>query len=116
MGHILKSGNIIIDKDTKFIKKLLVKNPISYSYPFYYDDNKFLIKIINVRKYKSIINGFVYEVDLNVNVKYSSFYSRYSYSKRRINSIIRRRNKSLILEELCYFNINDIYISKINYN
>jgi hypothetical protein len=118
MKHSRKEGKAIVDKDHKFVKKLLKKNPIIFEGHIRTNDDCF-VEITNIRKY---LNGwnygsnakFVYEVDVIVKVNPNSrpCYSRTHYKNRRIRSWAMEK---LFQEELCYFNIVDFCISKITY-
>lgn len=118
MEHSKKVDKAINDKNMKFVKKLLKKNPITFNGNIR-SSTDCVITITNVRKYKNLWsnkdnNKFVYEVDVIVNITYltPSYYS----NTRRLNQSVRSyRTESLIREELCYFNIEDICISKISY-
>lgn len=119
MTHKSKEGRAITDKDIKFIKKLLKKNPIIFEGMIHYKDDC-LVEITNIRKY---VNGwyygsnakFVYEVDVKVKKNDVSRWSKYqntNYKNRRIRSW---KMEQLFQDELCYFNIVDFCISKISY-
>lgn len=118
MKHPRKEGKTIVDKDHKFVRKLLKKNPINFEGYIRTRDDCF-VEITNIRKY---LNGwnygsnakFVYEVDVIVKVNPNSrpCYSRTHYKNRRIRSWAMEK---LFQEELCYFNIVDFCISKISY-
>lgn len=118
MNHSNKIGYVVTDKDTKFIKKLLVKNPILIDASIR-TKNDCNLMVSNVRKYNSKYkNGrckkFVYEVDVIIEIKKGP--SIYYQDKRRMNKNVRGyRNTQFVLDELCYFNIDDICISKITY-
>lgn len=121
MKHPRKEGKVIIDKDTKFIKKLLNKNPIIFDGKIH-EDKDCNIVITKIRKYKNTWcygenKKFVYEIDIKVVFNKESFLYRYWARETRRNN---RRMRSytmekLFTEELCYFNINDFCISKISY-
>ena len=119
MTHKSKEGRAITDKDIKFIKKLLKKNPIIFEGMIHYKDDC-LVEITNIRKYlNSWYYGanakFVYEVDVKVKKNDSSRWSKYqntNYKNRRIRSW--KMEKSF-QDELCYFNVVDFCISKISY-
>ena len=119
MTHKNKEGKAITDKDIKFIKKLLKKNPIVFEGNIHLRGDC-LVEITNIRKY---VNGwyyganakFVYEVDVKVKKIDSSRWSKYqntNYKNRRIRSWTMEK---LFQEELCYFNVVDFCISKISY-
>lgn len=118
MKHKFKIGNCIKDNDIKFIKKLIKKKPISFSGQFR-QDGDCIIKISNIRKYNKLdfrglwSKNFCYEVDLIIKTD-----ERYGYvtSSVRTNDRIRRyKNKQRVIEELSYFNIEDIQISKVTF-
>lgn len=119
MKHPRKEGRVISDKDTKFIKKLLKKNPIIFEGCIHIKDDC-LVEITNIRKYE---NGwtfassakFVYEIDVKVKKTSTTFwglYIRTQYKNRRVRSW---NMEKLFQEELCYFGIQDFCISKISY-
>lgn len=119
MKHPRKEGKVISDKDIKFVKKLLKKNPIIFESNIHIKDDC-LVEITNIRKYaNSWYYGsnakFVYEVDVKVKKNDSSRWCNYTntnYKNRRIRSW---KTEQLFQEELCYFNIMDFCISKISY-
>lgn len=119
MKHPRKKGKVIIDKDTKFVKKLLKKNPIILSGHIHYSDDC-LIEITNIRKYDNCWfygsnSKFVFEVDVKVKKNERSRWrlaERSNYRNRRIRSW---KMETLIQDELCFFGISDICISKITY-
>jgi hypothetical protein len=113
MIHGNKTGRVINDEGTKFVKKLINKKPISFE-GRYWHEGDIKIEVANIRKYqKSYGPGFVYEVD----VKVSFIKERWTYSSTRAkNDRVRRyKNEKLLREELEYFNINDLVISKVQY-
>jgi hypothetical protein len=113
MNHGNKIGRVINDEGTKFVKRLINKNPISFE-GRYWSDGDINVQVVNIRKYqKSYGSGFVYEVD----VKVLFIKERWSYSSTRAkNDRVRRyKNEKLLREELEYFNINDLVISKVQY-
>jgi hypothetical protein len=119
MKHSRKEGKAIVDKDIKFIKKLLKKNPIIFECNIHIKDDC-LLEITNIRKYaNSWYYGsnakFVYEVDVKVKKISNTRWGlsvRNNYNNRRIRSW---KTEQLFREELCYFNIIDFCISKISY-
>lgn len=127
MEHSKKVDKAINDKNMKFVKKLLKKNPITFNSSIR-SSTDCVITITNIRKYKNLwfhkdndkfvydiqIYKFVYEVDVIVNITYLA-HSYYSNVRRLNRSVRSYRIESLIREELCYFNIEDICISKISY-
>jgi len=113
MVHGNKIGRAINDEGIKFVKRLIKKNPISFEGK-HWTDGDIKIQVANIRKYqKSYGPGFVYEVDVKVSfIKERWFYS----SIRTKNSRVRLyKNEKLLREELEYFNINDLVISKVQY-
>ena len=114
MKHFYKTGRPIVDKDIKFVKRLLKKNPIKFD-AVYWHPQDIELEITNIRKYQHRYGGsFVYEVDVKVITKSCIWY--YHHSARSKNSRIRRySNEKLLREELEFFNINDVTISKIEY-
>lgn len=119
MRHPRKEGKAISDKDIKFTKKLLKKNPIIFKGNILVNNDCF-VEITNIRKY---VNGwnfgsnakFVFEIDVKIkrapNCRWS-FPGRTQYKNRRVRSYSMEK---LFQEELCYFNITDFCISKISY-
>jgi len=120
MKHPRKKGRAIVDKDQKFIKKLLKKNPINFEGSIGNKDDC-LFEITNIRKYvnnwyRATNDKFVYEVDVKVkSTKKSSWIFRRTgirYKNRRVRSWTMEK---LFQDELFYFNIVDFCISKISY-
>jgi hypothetical protein len=121
MKHPRKEGKVISDKDVKFIKKLLKKNPIILEGKIYQTDDC-IVEVTNIRKYNNcwfIVSNtkFVYEIDVKVKKNEISRWRPYYFnSTSRINQRVRSWSlKKLLLEELCYFNVEDFCISKISY-
>ena len=119
MKHANKLGKCILDKDMKFVKKLLNKKPISFS-GRYFNDNDCVIKVVGIRKYAAFPlfsrdkTRFCYEVD--VVVKLSNKYNYYYSASKSKNSRVRRyKNEKKLSEELEYFNMVDVQISKITF-
>jgi hypothetical protein len=114
MKHYYKTGRPIIDKDIKFVKRLLKKKPIKFD-AVYWHPQDIQLKITNIRKYLHKYGGsFVYEVDVKVIPKRATWH--YHQSSRSKNDRIRRyHNEKLLREELEFFNIHDVTISKIEY-
>ena len=111
-----KIGYVIKDKDIKFVNKLLKKEDFIVEGEARVKDD-ILIKITNVRKYKSVWykDRFCYEVDVEVRLSPNYKESRYWYhstDNRRIYRYIRW-NGSKIVSELSFFGINNLVISKI---
>jgi len=119
MKHSKRVDRSINDKDMKFIKKLLKKNPITFD-GCISSLNDCTVKITNIRKYKNLWSyrendKFVYEIEVIVEPKNNIRYW-VSCDNRRVNRRVRSyRMENLIREELCYFNIEDICLSKISY-
>lgn len=119
MKHSRKKGNAISDKDIKFIKKLLKKNPIIFEGIINTKDDC-LVQITNIRKYENYWYygtnpKFVYEIDVKVKKTEKTrwdFYQRTHYKNRRMRSWAMEK---IIQEELCFFGIQDFCVSKISY-
>ena len=114
MKHFYKIGKPIVDEDIKFVKKLLKKKPIKFDavYWFLHDIE---LEITNIRKYQHKYgNDFVYEVDVKVTPKRSKC-TLHRGTRAKNDRIRRYHNEILLREELAYFNINDVAISKIEY-
>jgi hypothetical protein len=115
MKHYYKGGSLISDNHMKRVKKILKKNPIKVDGTYWYNGD-FEMEITNIRKYQNRLsdNMFVYEVD--VKVKFNKPMYRFHNSIRSKNDRIRRYGNEIILrEELEFFSIWDITISKIQY-
>jgi hypothetical protein len=117
MGHWLKWGRAINCADIKFVKKLIKKKGIEFQGRFQ-KHNDCTIKVVNIRKYQNLCHPdkCVYEAD--VTVKLNEYYHTYSNRKNNIyvNKRIRnRQNIADLLNELVYFNIKDIQISRITF-
>jgi hypothetical protein len=119
MKHSKKVDRAINDKNMKFVKKLLKKTPITFD-GHIRRDNDCTVTITNIRKYKNIWSHkgndkFVYEIDVHIKGN-SEIKYWVSYDNRRANRRVRSyRMENLLREEICYFNIVDICISKITY-
>jgi hypothetical protein len=119
MKHANKFGRCILDKDIKFVKKLLNKKPISFS-GRYFNDNDCVIKVVGIRKYAAFPlfsrdkTRFCYEVDVVVKLS-NKYILCYSSATHRNTKIRRYKNERLLREELAYFNMDDIQISKITF-
>lgn len=120
MKHPRKEGRVIIDKDIKFIKKLLKKNPIIFEGHISTKDDC-LVEVTNIRKYKDGNRlfkdrpKFVFEVDVKIKKTESSrwrLYGRIQCNNRKVRSW---RMGKLFQDELCYFGIQDLCVSKISY-
>lgn len=119
MKHRYKIGNCINDKDTKFIKKLLKKNPISIEGRFWRDEDC-VITISNIRKYETSSwrtnrKHFCYEVDVIVKLKYDIYIHNSANTRRKNDRIRRYANERQLRDELVYFNIEDFQISKVTF-
>ena len=120
MKHTNKLGKCILDKDMKFVKKLLNKKPISFS-GRYFNDNDCVIKVVNIRKYVAYAIRasdnirFCYEVDVVVKLN-KNIFEYYDSANRSKNTRVRRyKNEKKLSEELEYFNMVDVQISKITF-
>jgi len=118
MQNSEKIGYVIKDKDIKFVNKLLKKEDFIIEGEARVKDD-ILIKITNVRKYKSRWgkDKFCYEVDVEVTISPKYKESRYWYhstDNRRIYRYIRW-NTSKIVSELSFFAITNLTISKIKF-
>lgn len=117
MKHTKKVDRAINDKNMKFVKKLLKKNPITFD-GHIRRENDCTVTITNIRKYKNLwsykeTDKFVYEIDVHV-INQSSTWYRFDtrYINRRVRSY---KMESFFREELCYFGIDDFCVSKISY-
>jgi hypothetical protein len=120
MEHKSKSGNVIKDDHIKRVKKLLKNKGVSFEFNVWRDKVEF--QITNIRKYKegwSFTNKnfkYCYEVDIKMigNAPFPSYYI--NANKRRLNSRVRSwSNEKILLEELQFFGIDNICISKVQY-
>ena len=125
MEHVKKFGKSIADKQVKFAKKYFKKTTLLFDKKIrYYNElNNSVLKIKNIRKYRHSWGteyGYVYEIDLIVDLSNNE----YSYSftnekanrrKRRYNSWYRDKFQDRLMEELKYFEITNIVVSKIEY-
>ena len=117
MKHSKKVDRAISDKNMKFVKKLLKKNPITFD-GHIRRENDCTVTITNIRKYKNLwsykeSDKFVYEIDVHVINQSSTWYHLDTrYVNRRVRSY---KMEKLFHEELCYFGITDFCISKISY-
>lgn len=119
MKHPRKQGRFISDKDTKFIKKLLKKNPIIFGGKIYQNDDC-IVEVTNIRKYNNCWfygsnTKFVYEIDVKVRKNEISRWNYYSNTNLRNRRIRSWSVEKLLREELCYFNVEDFCVSKISY-
>ena len=137
MENGYKLGKAIKDKEILSIKKINKNMTITVDgrYNSGYDRYEILsgstIKITSVRKYKNRYyserdNSFVYEVDVEVDIKNTKFmnHSEYYvnhilYSRvRSLNDYYRYDIKQYVMDDLKYFgltNDSDTTISKIKY-
>lgn len=126
MEHSLKLGKALNDSGTKFVKKILKKKGIVIQGRFQ-RDNDCEIRITNIRKYQNIYYNnftgvnlkFVYEVDIVVKL-IGDEYRFYDCNNKRGTYWCNKRirgyvNETNIKNELVYFNINDIVVSKITF-
>jgi len=119
MEHRFKSGNVIKDDHIKRVKKLLKNKGVSFEFSIWRDKVEF--QITNIRKYKNSWsfgdkNKYCYEVDVKMigNAPFPRYYI--NSNKRRLNSRVRAwSNEQVLLEELQFFGMNNICISKIQY-
>ena len=137
MENGYKLGRAIKDKEILSIKKINKNMTITVDgrYNSGYDRYEILsgstIKITSVRKYKNRYyserdNSFVYEVDVEVDIKntkfmnHSEYYVKHILSSRvrTINEYYRYDIKQYVMDDLKYFgltNDSDTTISKIKY-
>jgi hypothetical protein len=119
MNNRNKAGQVIKDDHIKRVKKLFKKNPIKLDCKIW--TNEVEIELINIRKYLnrwSTDNNqkYCYEVDVKVDLKNTIFPFYIGSNKRRLNDRLRSwSNEKLLLDELVFFGINDVCISKIQY-
>ena len=119
MEHRLKEGYIIKDDHIKRVKKLLKKKTISFCGKIWRDEVE--IELTNIRKYNHIWSSnnkirYCYEVDVKVDLKNTRFPFYIGSNKRRLNDRLRNwSNEKLLLDELEFFGINEVCISKIQY-
>ena len=118
MKHSKKVDRAISDKNMKFVKKLLKKNPIIFD-GHIRRQNDCTVTITNIRKYNNLwsykdSDKFVYEIDVHVLLTDKSVWYRPEnrYINRRVRSY---KMENFIREELCYFGINDFCVSKITH-
>lgn len=119
MNHRYKTGYTIKDDHIKRVKKILKKKKIVFE--FHILGETFEFEISNIRKYNNrwsfLKESYCYEVDIKL-TKNNPFFESWwlGYNKRRLNGRIRNwQNEMVLLEELEFFNINEICISKISY-
>lgn len=132
MENKYKTGKHILDKHIKAVKKLTKDTEIKFykNERYYFDDDLkgAVVKIKSIRKYKhrrtvwtDNQEQYVYEVDVIVDMRNSSYYYSNDYCtrhSRRCNGYFRSGILGTVLEELKYFSIDsrdDVNISKIEY-
>lgn len=125
MEHVKKFGKSIADKQVKFAKKYFKKTILLFDkkIPYYNELNNSVLKIKNIRKYKHSWGaeyGYVYEIDLIVDLSnneysYSFTNVRANRRKRMHNAWYRDKFQDRLMEELKYFDITNIVVSKIEY-
>jgi hypothetical protein len=138
MENAYKSGYALKDKDIKFIKnycKTLEIKTNGYPHRRHSDTWGVLInssiKITSIRKYQHCYTWkdreFVYEVDVEIDVKNSKYMEQYERSGwyirqdfihgvKRMNRRYRDAIENYILNELKYMNVNEnLTISKIKW-
>jgi len=119
MEHSFKEGYIIKDDHIKRVKKLLKKKTIRLTFKIWKDEVE--CEVVNIRKYLnrwSTNNNqkYCYEVDVKVDLKNTRFPFYNGSNRRRLNDRLRNwANEKLLSEELEFFGINEICISKIQY-
>lgn len=120
MEHRLKFGYVIKDDHIKRVKKLLKKKTIQFTFKIWKDEVE--CEVVNIRKYLnrwSTNNNqkYCYEVDIKVNLKNTKLPSWYiNRNKRSFNGDVRNwKNEQLLLDELVFFGINELCISKVQY-
>ena len=122
MNNTNKIGHVIKDDHIKKVKKLFKKKLIKCDGKVWC--KKIQIEITNIRKYKQgyylskEIVRYCYELD--VKVKFTDEFgvseSWVKNNKRGINSRVRNwTNEKLLQEELQFFGIENICVSKIQY-
>ena len=122
MNNTNKIGHVIKDDHIKKVKKLFKKKLIKCDGKVW--GKKIQIEITNVRKYKQgyylskEIVRYCYELD--VKVKFTDEFgvseSWVNNNKRGINNRVRNwTNEKLLQDELQFFGIENICVSKIQY-
>jgi hypothetical protein len=124
----MKEGKAIRDTQVKAIKTVLKESNFELKQvdnAAYSELDKAVVKIVNVRKYKSGWgSSFLYEFDVVVDMRSDSGY--YIYTNRycekykvRCNGYYRNKIKKIIANEIKYFGVDthydDVYIKKITY-
>jgi hypothetical protein len=123
----MKEGKAIRDTQVKAIKMVLKESNFELKQvdnSAYSELDKAVVKIVNVRKYKnSWGSGFLYEVDVVVDMRSDSsyFYSN-RYCERfkvRCNGYYRYKIEKVIANEIKYFGVDTHYdnvcVKKITY-
>jgi len=119
MEHRHKEGYIIKDEHIKRVKKLLKKKTIQLTFKIWKDEVE--CEVVNIRKYLnrwSYLNNqkYCYEVDVKVDLKNTRFPFYIGSNRRRLNDRLRNwANEKLLSDELEFFGINGVCISKIQY-
>jgi hypothetical protein len=120
MEHKLKEGYIIKDDHIKRVKKLLKKKTIRLTCKIWNFEVEY--EVVNIRKYLNrwstpTNQKYCYEVDIKADLKNANLPSWYvNRNKRSLNDRIRFwKNEQLLLDELVYFGINELCISKVQY-
>ena len=122
MNNTNKVGYIIKGDHIKRVKKLFKKNLVKCEGKIW--GHKIQIEITNIRKYKQ--GGYlrketkIYCYELDVKIKFSDEFgvseSWLKNNKRGINSRVRNwTNEKLLQDELQFFGIENICVSKIQY-
>jgi hypothetical protein len=134
MENFYKYGPAINNKEIAFIKKYCKSNSIEVEYnPNRKNDMYGLlggstIKVKSIRTYQNKYHTFsnVYEIDIEIDVRKSSFgldcpqYVMEKYvgrNTRRLNKYYRYTLEDIVMDELKYFGMDrsDMVISKIKY-
>jgi hypothetical protein len=121
MNNKNKAGHVIKDDHIKRVKKLFKKNPIKLVCKIWSENVE--LEIVNIRKYEQNysyifnrkIKTYCYELDVKVKISENQRWW-VSNNKRRLNDRLRSwSNEKLLLEELQFFGIEDICVSKVQY-
>ena len=122
MNNKNKAGQVIKDDHIKRVKKLFKKNPIKLDCKIW--NEKVEIEIVNIRKYEQHysyifnrkIKTYCYELDVKVKTFENQRWWISNSNKRRLNDRLRCwSNEKLLLDELQFFGIEDICVSKVQY-
>jgi hypothetical protein len=118
MNHRDKTGNIVKDDHIKRVKKLLNKKKVIFQSNIWGKDMEF--EVTNIRKYKVRWSfskkTYCYEVDIKY--KYNNTYINKYFmgEKRKLNRRIRNgQTENVLLDELVFFGIDNVCVSKISY-